>query len=632
MQKYFFKYSKVSEITDAELKRCKNFEITHLIDGEAYFEAVNDEIYKAGRQPGDFIHIAGWAFSELFRLPDQSAERESILKILLDKVRGYGNASLPVDVKILSAFSSTLSRPDSWIHEYQKLPGIVDGKQYPLIRDTLSSIASIMQVPYLDLWRENAEFINTCRAYGIKNAVLDDNTDPIGSHHIKAVIVKNKDGISAFLGGLDLHDDRQDSTSHDSIMDNAEYLNSRKWHDCGVRLRGYPAFEVWEDFHFRWNYCAKNNPKVGKAYFHYMLIPDYIEPIPADEYEKNKKMCENFTEARANSEFYPNTYSNAGASVPAAAVIARSYGKVVTGNYTFLKHSSPHMANDGWVTKTSISGPHILNLETSIIKAINAAEKYIYIEDQDLSGAVQSFDSIKKTSPTIIFTHLLKAAKRGVKVILLTTNRIDKLDAPDSGGSDSVLDTVTYEYLLKPLGFDKQSSECGNVAFFTSMRLYYHTKLIMIDDVFLSIGTANAFDRSLKGIDSELTCLLVAEPGTDPKKPHPVKDLRRHLWMEAMGLQVYSPRKGNAGYGGWPLEGKEEKMWDLLYDPDKALPMWRRSWGINVKFPCEEQGYPVMHVRKFDKDKDEDKDKDKDEDKFMLLPSFLLTNMMQHYH
>jgi phosphatidylserine/phosphatidylglycerophosphate/cardiolipin synthase-like enzyme len=81
-----------------------------------------------------------------------------------------------------------------------------------------------------------------------------------------------------------------------------------------------------------------------------------------------------------------------------------------------------------------------------------------------------------------------------------------------------------------------------------------HTKLMLVDDVFASIGSANFFSRSMVGTDSELSCTFVT---TGPS----VKDLRRvRLWAEHLRT---------------PLNGQ---VVPALEDLDTALGIWRIEW------------------------------------------------------
>jgi phosphatidylserine/phosphatidylglycerophosphate/cardiolipin synthase-like enzyme len=64
--------------------------------------------------------------------------------------------------------------------------------------------------------------------------------------------------------------------------------------------------------------------------------------------------------------------------------------------------------------------------------------------------------------------------------------------------------------------------------------LTVHTKLVLVDDVFASVGSANFFSRSMAGVDTELNVAIVTT-GTA------VRDLRVRLWAEHLRTPLTDP-------------------------------------------------------------------------------------------
>jgi hypothetical protein len=83
--------------------------------------------------------------------------------------------------------------------------------------------------------------------------------------------------------------------------------------------------------------------------------------------------------------------------------------------------------------------------------------------------------------------------------------------------------------------------------------LTVHTKLMLVDDVFASIGSANFFSRSMVGTDSEITATFIT---TGPE----VRDLRVKLWAEHLRTA---------------LSGE---LTPMLANLDTALGIWRTQW------------------------------------------------------
>ena len=83
--------------------------------------------------------------------------------------------------------------------------------------------------------------------------------------------------------------------------------------------------------------------------------------------------------------------------------------------------------------------------------------------------------------------------------------------------------------------------------------LTVHTKLVLVDDVFACIGSANFFSRSMVGTDSEMSAAMVTT-GTA------VRDLRVQLWAEHLRT---------------PLT---DELRPALENLDLAMGIWREEW------------------------------------------------------
>ncbi|MFD0525975.1 phospholipase D-like domain-containing protein [Paractinoplanes durhamensis] len=64
-----------------------------------------------------------------------------------------------------------------------------------------------------------------------------------------------------------------------------------------------------------------------------------------------------------------------------------------------------------------------------------------------------------------------------------------------------------------------------NVGLWRVEHLTVHAKIVIVDDRFAAVGSANLFSRSMVGVDTELTAALVTTGDT-------VRDLRVRLWAE----------------------------------------------------------------------------------------------------
>lgn len=121
------------------------------------------------------------------------------------------------------------------------------------------------------------------------------------------------------------------------------------------------------------------------------------------------------------------------------------------------------------------------------VKAIRNAKNYIYIEDQYFVLVPQLLDELLKVLP-------------GLQRLIVAVQR---------PGSDE--NYATYKKLLHDMAVPLQRKFPNKLQLYTTKQtrnIYVHTKLVLIDDVYLSIGSANWNDCSML-LDSELNANVV---------------------------------------------------------------------------------------------------------------------------
>jgi phosphatidylserine/phosphatidylglycerophosphate/cardiolipin synthase-like enzyme len=194
------------------------------------------------------------------------------------------------------------------------------------------------------------------------------------------------------------------------------------------------------------------------------------------------------------------------------------------------------------VRSASITRAGIQEVFRALVTAINAAERYFYLEDQYFHEAPGGDPRFQ------LYGELRAAARRGVKIILIGSGRRD----PADGGDSTVRPVVTRDLrrrVLAPLPVAARR----NVVMYRVDNLTVHTKLMLVDDVFASIGSANFFSRSMVGTDSEITTTLVTTG-------QQVRDLRVTLWAEHLRTTL------------------SDELTPMLADLDTALGIWRTQW------------------------------------------------------
>jgi phosphatidylserine/phosphatidylglycerophosphate/cardiolipin synthase-like enzyme len=125
---------------------------------------------------------------------------------------------------------------------------------------------------------------------------------------------------------------------------------------------------------------------------------------------------------------------------------------------------------------------------------------------------------------------------------------------PGSGGDEGKKNLVLTDDLRRMVGSLPTELQT-NVAVWRVEGVTVHSKLVLVDDEFAAIGSANFQERSMYGVDLELHTAFVA---TDTK----VRDLRAKLWTEHLRQVVPVP------------SSMDETMRDL----PRALGIWRGGW------------------------------------------------------
>lgn len=179
-------------------------------------------------------------------------------------------------------------------------------------------------------------------------------------------------------------------------------------------------------------------------------------------------------------------------------------------------------------------------------KAIAAASRYIYVESQGLWSRelMELIHSRMNSSP-------------GLKVILVTSGEADPADQEFAEESHIEENDAVWDALISQL----PTSQRSDVRYFIARGITVHTKLILIDDEWAAIGSANWTDRSMS-TDTELQLSILDEKGNFPR------ELRKKLWAEHLNLPhgdpVYDP---------------------ILDDIDQALHFWSSDWGVDPGIP-----------------------------------------------
>jgi phosphatidylserine/phosphatidylglycerophosphate/cardiolipin synthase-like enzyme len=338
--------------------------------------------------------------------------------------------------------------------------------------------------------------------------VLDWSGTGIGTNHQKITVVRRGTELTAGVGGIDYTANRIDEGPHQRL---AVRGGRWGWHDAGTVVAGPSAADVWEVFRVRWTGAVS---------------------LPTRRY---------FWPPRRFPVLNPQAVSAVVQAAPAqparhapgvASQILRSIGP------WYIDSLAP------WVRRhyTSVPPDGVHEVYLTLVQAIGAARRYVYIEDQyfaEYPGGDHRFE---------LYAHLRAAAARNVKVILVGSGTRDPAEAAPL--INRTVNRDLQSRIIDPLPQQLRR----NVGLWRVEHLTVHTKLVLVDDVFAAVGSANFFSRSMVGVDTELTTAVVTDGPA-------VRELRARLWAEHLRTPVTDPA-----------------LQASLEDLDLALGIFRPEW------------------------------------------------------
>ena len=323
------------------------------------------------------------------------------------------------------------------------------------------------------------------------SACLDKPSNFAVSHHQKEVVIgrSNFKDSRAYVGGMDLAVDRWDDNHHNRALIEARGRNYG-WHDIQVVVQGPAVLQLWANFAERWKDVQRRRPK---------LLPC---PVPAWDW---------------------NTWANR--------------PKMGNKHVQVLRTIAPASAGNPMRFMTNGERSVLCGLK----KAIEKAECYIYIEEQflwdcelaDLVGAQMQ-------------------ARPNLRLIIVMTAGCE---LPWVAGDHAFY--LRSEFFRKAM----RVSTKWDIAFGATSRvypyglfqakdgdglgkaIYVHSKLIIIDDRYVAIGSANVDERSMH-IETELTVGIVDGDtrtsylgGAKTTVCKFAMNLRDRLWREHLGVK-----------------------------------------------------------------------------------------------
>ncbi len=470
--------------------------VTPIVDGAEIFKEFETQIAKAELS----VLIAFWSFDPLMPMVTdkkktwndlllEAANRKVMVRVLMNDfdpgLQFFVHASIWKRYFQMSAAAAAIPLDHFQIvcshHEAETAAALIGGLQPKMFENVAN---------FINLHSDQERFNMFSLAPGIWDKLALDASKkafeitkgksyPIcpAAHHQKIVII---DGKFAYTGGVNLTADYDDSRKHGK--------KGLPWHDAFVKVEGALAVQD-----FIRNYIGLWNK----------------ERIRAEDFLKNA--------FKAIRRSVPSTIR------ATTDLTEKQIPAVLTSTVSPKIPSQVHRTITVKGTNpTGVPDPIRIDILEGYIQAIKQATEFIYIENQYLRE--------REIADALINQHSVKKALQ--TIILLPRLTEEHLKGPPDSVSERGA-ALQFD-LLKDM-ISKIKSNLGLFALAPNLSsarrkptelIYVHSKLIIIDDKFASIGSANLNPRSFR-VDTELDFVWHNEDVS--------KKLRIDLWNEALG-------------------------------------------------------------------------------------------------
>jgi phosphatidylserine/phosphatidylglycerophosphate/cardiolipin synthase-like enzyme len=299
----------------------------------------------------------------------------------------------------------------------------------------------------------------------------------IASHHQKTCIIDNEVG---FLGGLDLQTGRIDDQTH---AETDPKKRPNLWHDVNCKVTGRVVHFLTKNFIGRWNYELP----LADKFYEQCNNNDLGMSLPRKHFFKIDSAAKLF-------EYKDKKSSAQSICLTPPVVKAAQILRTIARNEKSESFSYKTIRKD---------------IYEAYRNAIKKAENFIYIENQyfrskeltdDLIQAWYSKKEEKKDLQIIIVVPVAPEEVSGATIDEPTNHgiylqnenfkRLRKQISPESIGIFS---------MIEPARTDKKS----DTVYRGSFQIYLHSKIMIVDDQFAIIGSANTSKRSFL-LDTEI--------------------------------------------------------------------------------------------------------------------------------
>ncbi|KAH7546384.1 hypothetical protein FEM48_Zijuj01G0194800 [Ziziphus jujuba var. spinosa] len=408
------------------------------------------------------------------------------------------------------------------------------------------------------------------------------------SHHQKIVVVDSeipngesskKRRIVSFIGGIDLSDGRYDNHFHslfrtlNTIHRNDFYQHGfsgasickggprEPWHDIHCRLEGAVAWDVLSNFEQRWRKQGGKDLLVPLTEFNDIFIPPSPVLSPEDSETWNIQLFRSIDEGavdydwpnefhhNASNEFYHNAFFKLGLVNGKDHAIERSIQDAYINairrakNFIYIENQYFLGSSFGWNTDGlnlgKVGALHLIPKELSlkIVSKIEAGERFtVYVviplfpEGIPKSHSVQAILFWQKMTMDMMYRDIvhtinakgLKADPKDYLTFLCIGNR----EIKKSG---------EYEPPEKP----EDGTDYSRAQKSRRYMIYVHSKMMIVDDEYIIVGSANINQRSMDGARDTEIAMGAYQPhhlATTQQARGQIHGHRLALWYEHLGM------------------------------------------------------------------------------------------------
>uniref|UniRef100_A0A0E0HA65 Phospholipase D n=1 Tax=Oryza nivara TaxID=4536 RepID=A0A0E0HA65_ORYNI len=460
--------------------------------------------------------------------------------------------------------------------------------------------------------------------------VQDLQISTMFTHHQKIVVVDHdmpssrhgggggRRRVVSFVGGLDLCDGRYDTpfhslfrtlgTAHHDDFHQPNFATAtvakggprEPWHDIHCRLEGPVAWDVLYNFEQRWRKQGGKDLLVQLRDLAETVIPPSPAMFPEDAESWNVQLFRSIDGGAAFG--FPDTPEDAARaglvsgkdqiidrSIQDAyiAAIRRARSFIYIENQYFLGSSYCWKPNDG-VKPEDVGALHLIPKELSmkVVSKIEAGERFtVYVvvpmwpEGIPESGSVQAILDWQRRTMEMMYTDIAHAIQaKGI----------------DADPKDYLTFFCLGNREAKSAGeYEPPEQAEPDTGYFHAQQnrrfmIYVHTKMMIVDDEYIIVGSANINQRSMDGARDSEIAMGAYQPHHLAAAGRPargqVHGFRMALWYEHLGTVDDAFQRPESLDCVRKVNAMADRCWDLYAGdgPERDLPGHLLTYPVGV--------------------------------------------------